>query len=269
MAQVMDEPVANDRLSSFNAALAGSGHGVLLFDYDGTLAPFALDTNAVRPYPGIAAALDAIMDTARARVLIVTGRYLKATPPALDTRNRPEIWGSHGRERLQPDGRYDVAPIDEFALRGLAIADAWKADVEAAGGRAEAKPGAIAFHWRGTGAAQMARIRDLVTAGFHAEALEGVLELRHFDGGLELRAPGLDKGDVVRSVLTETAPEVPVAYLGDDLTDEDAFKALRGRGLSVLVRGECRQTAADLWVRPPQALLELLGLWRDALAEAL
>ncbi len=264
----MEELGANVGLSGFNASLTTAGRGVVLLDYDGTLAPFSIDTSAVRPYPGVAAALDAIMDTGRARVLVVTGRYLKAAPPVLGTRNNPEIWGSHGRERLLPDGRYEVAPIDEFALRGLTIADAWTADVEAAGGRAEAKPGSLAFHWRGTGPNQMAKIRDLVTGGFHEEALEGVLELHNFDGGIELRAPGLNKGDVVRAVLAETPDAVPVAYLGDDLTDEDAFKALQGRGLSVLVRPERRKTAADLWVRPPQGLLELLGLWRDALAEA-
>lgn len=262
----MQELGRHSGLSRFNSALARAGRGVLLLDYDGTLAPFSIDTQAVEPYPGVPEALDAIMDTGRARLLIVTGRYLKEAPPELGTRGNPEIWGSHGRERLLPDGRYEVAAIDEFALRGLTIADAWTAEVEAAGGRAEAKPGSLAFHWRGTGPTQVARIRDLVTRGFNDEALEGVLELHNFDGGIELRAPGLNKGDVVRAVLAETPAETPVAYLGDDLTDEDAFKALTGRGLSVLVRPESRKTAADLWIRPPEDLLRLLKLWRDALA---
>ena len=53
-----------------------------------------------------------------------------------------------------------------------------------------------------------------------------------------------------------------MAYLGDDRTDEDAFRALRGRGLSVLVRAEPRETAADAWIRPPEELIEFLRTWR-------
>jgi trehalose-phosphatase len=207
------------------------------------------------------------MENGRTRLVVVTGRYLRDCPPELGTRAKPEIWGSHGRERLLPDGRYEVAPIDEFAVRGLTIADAWTPAVQAAGGRSEAKPGSLAFHWRGAGAAQIARIRDIVSKGFNHEALEGVLELHDFDGGMELRAPGLDKGDVIRAILAETAADTPVAYLGDDLTDEDAFNALVGRGLSVLVRPQARKTAADLWIKPPEGLLAFLHTWHQALAQ--
>ena len=52
------------------------------------------------------------------------------------------------------------------------------------------------------------------------------MELLEFDGGIEMRMPGLDKGDAVRTILDEIGPEVPVAYLGDDLTDERAHDYL-------------------------------------------
>jgi trehalose-6-phosphatase len=66
------------------------------------------------------------------------------------------------------------------------------------------------------------------------------MELLEFDGGIEMRMPGRDKGDAVRTILDEIGPEAPVAYLGDDATDERAFLALGTRGLSVLVRPESR-----------------------------
>ena len=37
----------------------------------------------------------------------------------------------------------------------------------------------------------------------------------------------------MRTILNEMDPEVPAAYLGDDNTDEDAFEAINGRGLSI------------------------------------
>jgi trehalose 6-phosphate phosphatase len=51
--------------------------------------------------------------------------------------------------------------------------------------------------------------------------------------------------------------------LGDDLTDEDAFQVLEGRGLSILVRAAYRETIARAWLRPPQELIAFLEQWRS------
>ena len=55
-----------------------------------------------------------------------------------------------------------------------------------------------------------------------------------------------------------------MAYLGDDLTDEDAFRAVATRGLGILVRQELRKTAAVAWLRPPEELLDFLHRWARA-----
>jgi len=58
-----------------------------------------------------------------------------------------------------------------------------------------------------------------------------------------------------------------VAFLGDDLSDESAFRAVQRagrRGLSVLVRREWRDTAAEVWLRPPTELKEFLLRWLQA-----
>jgi trehalose 6-phosphate phosphatase len=68
----------------------------------------------------------------------------------------------------------------------------------------------------------------------------------------------------VHALLGEVSPETPAAYLGDDTTDESAFRAMEGRGISVLVRPTWRQTAAQSWLKPPQELLEFLDLWLKA-----
>ena len=57
---------------------------------------------------------------------------------------------------------------------------------------------------------------------------------------------------------------MPAAYLGDDSTDEHAFEAMNGHGLSVLVRPRYRPTAAQLWLRPPDEVLDLLEQWLEA-----
>jgi len=73
-----------------------------------------------------------------------------------------------------------------------------------------------------------------------------------------------NKADAVRTILTEIDLEAPVAYLGDGQSDEDAFRAFHNRGLCVLVRPQWRETAANLWLRPPVQLLTFLRDWLAA-----
>jgi trehalose 6-phosphate phosphatase len=92
------------------------------------------------------------------------------------------------------------------------------------------------------------------------------LALLEFESGLELRT-GRDKGGAVEAILAECDPAAPVAFLGDDLTDEAGFRAINSqgrRGLSVLVRREPRETEADVWLRPPEDLREFLKRWLSA-----
>jgi trehalose-phosphatase len=82
-----------------------------------------------------------------------------------------------------------------------------------------------------------------------------------FDCGMELRAVGCNKQHAVKAVLAQTPDRSAVAYLGDDITDEDAFRAVKPRGLGVLVRADFRPTEADVWLRPPDDLVTFLNHW--------
>jgi trehalose-phosphatase len=71
----------------------------------------------------------------------------------------------------------------------------------------------------------------------------------------ELRpALAWDKGMAIHWLLHELSLEdekVLPLYIGDDLTDEDAFRELRQRGLTILVRDESRPTLAHYAVETP------------------
>jgi len=81
---------------------------------------------------------------------------------------------------------------------------------------------------------------------------------------MELKARSANKGDAVRTLLAETNTETVAAYLGDDMTDEDAFRAIAGRGLSVLVRNTYRSTAAEVWLKPPGEVVQFFTEWIHA-----
>jgi trehalose 6-phosphate phosphatase len=68
----------------------------------------------------------------------------------------------------------------------------------------------------------------------------------------------------VRAILSEADAGAPVAYLGDDATDEAAFRAINCFGphiLSVLMRRQWHKTEADIWLRPPVELRGFLEDW--------
>lgn len=247
-------------LDDFFSRLVAAPGRALLLDYDGTLAPFAVERDQAVPYPGVRDCLQALIAAGRTRLIIISGRALHDLTPLLALDPLPELWGSHGWEWRLPDGTYHPPALGLTARRGLAQA------IEAAVGfglnhALERKPASVALHWRGLAPRTAAAMRNDSVRLWTPIARAHELALHPFDGGLELRVPGQDKGNVVRHLLGELDAEAAVAYCGDDLTDEDAFQALGARGLRVLVRPELRDTAADVWIRPPDELLAWLQRW--------
>jgi trehalose 6-phosphate phosphatase len=233
---------------------------LLLMDYDGTLAPFHPERNQAYPYPDVAAVIREIVTTGRTRIAVITGRAVKDVRRLLSFLPHPEIWGAHGLERLKRDGTYVSATIDTSSLRALQDAYSWLVS-EGIHLQAETKPGGIAVHWRGLTRESANGIKSRVLQNWRLLSGNHGLRLLEFDGGLELRVSRPNKGDAVEAILAEFSDNTPVAYLGDDITDEDAFRALRNRGLTGLVRPEFRETNAEIWLRPPNELLEFLADW--------
>jgi len=192
---------------------------------------------------------------------IISGRPAHEIGPLLGIDPPLEVWGLHGAERLFPDGRSELQPEPEAAreklkmLRALLKCDSF-------GGLFEDKANAAVMHWRGASVCMARHIEKRTRAMFEPLAGTGGLELLEFEAGVELRI-GRDKGGAVEAILGEADADAPVAYLGDDCTDEAAFRAVNqvgGQSLSVLVRNQWHDTAAGLWLRPP---VELRGFFED------
>jgi trehalose-phosphatase len=197
------------------------------------------------------------------RVVLISGRPATELLFLSGIHPHPEIWGSHGAERLLPDGSYQVeppSPDHQSALKAAAHS------LNACGfsSHMEIKAGGIAVHWRGLPPAERALMDAKIRNLFRSAIEDHGLHLLPFDGGLELRAPGKNKGDAVSAILQESGSEVAAAYLGDDQTDENAFRAIKGRGIAILVRADPRPTVADMWLRPPEELGRFLRDWLTA-----
>ncbi len=256
--------LSNHDLQYFFRDVAQAHQSALLLDYDGTLAPFRQNRYEALPYPGVTPLLREIMATARTRLILITGRCVHELTSLLDVFPHPEIWGTHGLERLRTDGSCEMQPIDQCTLEALSAADEW-VDGLKLHHLMEHKPGSLAVHWRGLTDDEVREVRGNVLLEWSSIADRACLRLEQFDGGVEMRMADPNKGDAVRTILTEMdIDDAPVAYLGNDESDEEAFRILQNRGLCVLVRPQWRETAANLWLRPPVQLLTFLRDWLAA-----
>jgi trehalose 6-phosphate phosphatase len=255
---------AAKRLDEFFRAFCGAAKPLLLLDYDGTLAPFRIDRFKARPWSGIQTLLEQIQNQGKTRIVIVTGRPAREIAPLLGVEPKTEVWGLHGAERLHADGHCESVQISAQTRARL---DALCAQLrrDSFGGLFEQKYNAAVIHWRGASPAKAKAIEKRTRALFEPLIQMDGLRLLEFEAGLEL-CTGRDKGEAVKALLEESAAggPHPVAYLGDDLTDEAAFRALQGHGLAVLVRRQRRPTSADVWLKPPQELRDFLKRWWQA-----
>jgi trehalose-phosphatase len=253
-------------LEAYFVTLSRAAERILIVDYDGTLAPFRTERDRAVPYPDVPPLIDRIMKKGNCRVIVVSGRNIADVKPLLGFAATPEIWGCHGWERLMPDGSYAVPEISARYRDGLHDAFTW-ARTKGLASRCESKFASIAFHWRGIDPGSIPSIREAIEEGWRSIAERSGFQLAEFNGGLELRIPGRDKGTAIEAIRAEAGEGAAMAYLGDDFTDEDAFEALGGGGLRVLVNETFHETAADLWLIPPGELLDFLSRWADACGE--
>ena len=247
-------------LETFWQQLQNAQQRVLLLDYDGTLAPFRQERDKAFPYPGAREILEKIQLSGKTRLIIVSGRNIKDIISLLGLKQLPEIWGGHGFERLLPGASLQKKEISATCSLNLQKAFAW-AKEHGHENNCEKKSSSLAFHWRGLEDENKQQLEEEVSIAWEPLTDGQHLQIHPFDGGLELRCAGMHKGDAIKQILEESSKNAMIAYLGDDLTDEDAFKALKGKGLSVLVRDTHRDTLADCWLTPPNELLKFLHNW--------
>jgi trehalose-phosphatase len=248
-------PSALDRAAEI-AALLRRRQPVVFLDYDGTLAPIASRPEAAAMDPATRAAVARL--ARRCPVAVVSGR------DAPDVRNRvglEALWyaGSHGFELVGPDGaRHSHAR----AIAALPALDAAEVALRAAlqgveGALVERKRFSLAAHFRLAAPGDVPRVEQAVEA-----ARAPGLRTRRGKMVVELQPDAdWDKGQAVLWLLGALGMDHPAAlpiYVGDDLTDEDAFRAVAGRGLGVAVLDEPRPTAAAYGLRNPDEVRRFL-----------
>lgn len=250
-----------------------SGLPVVFLDYDGTLSPIVDDPAAASMPSSVHAAVERL--AAMTPVAIVSGRDLR------DVMERAGIEGvffagSHGFEIVRPDGsQIDTGDHQDFSayLPSLDQAeDALRRRLEGLPGViVERKRFAIAVHFRMADPAAVPAIEQAVE---RARALSANLRVTGGKKIFELRPDvDWDKGaalEVLMAVPELGGRSALPLYIGDDLTDEDGFRAVNARnGIAIAVMGEeDRPTIADFALEDPHQVGRFLGFLAAAVEGA-
>jgi trehalose-phosphatase len=220
-------------------------------DYDGTIAPLVDDPMQARPNRDAVTAMRSLAELANTHVAVVSGRSLRDL--ALLSRFPEEIRlvGSHGSE-------FDLGFASNLAPELRELRSELIAEVKALGARFEArveeKPTGATFHFRGMAEDTRRSARDEVVRG--PASREGVYTRNGHDI-VEMAVIDTNKGsalDVIRSQVGSTA----VVFFGDDVTDEDGFRTLRGPDVGIKVGDG--PSIAQYRVTDPGVVAQLLAL---------
>ena len=240
-------PSALDRLDKIIGPRRGKRFAVFL-DYDGTLTPIVDHAEDAWLSHSMRQVLREL--AARVPVAILSGRDLD------DVRRRVDLdgivyAGSHGFDIAGPGFRREFG-ADYLVDLDMAEKELHEPLDEISGAQLERKRFSIAAHYRNVTENDV----PALTQTFEAVAARHP-QLRRIDGKKVfelLPAIEWDKGKAVMWLLEALALEretIRPIYIGDDSTDEDAFRALQQRGIGILVSEQPQPTAAIYSLKNP------------------
>ncbi|HET6392398.1 MAG TPA: trehalose-phosphatase [Blastococcus sp.] len=234
-------------------ALAGRRPLLIASDYDGVLARLRDDPSDAVPEAGVAEVLARLSAADGVIVALVSGRGV-ADLQSTSGLSGPFRWvGSHGAEFDGPLTGELAGRRDDLAGRLAPLVAATE------GARLEVKPASVAVHVRQV-ADRAAAAALLADARSRADSS---LTLKPGKDVLELAVTDADKGSALRRLAAELGA-VATLYLGDDLTDEDAFRALGADDVTVKIGDG--ETAARHRVADTAGAVALLEFLADLLA---
>ena len=231
----------------------------LALDYDGTLAPFHPDPMQAFPLPEIPELLKKLSERSDTTLAIISGRPLREILELLGDL-AVVVVGSHGREMKKSDGSLRAIEPTDKQKPGLKAA-LHLAIQEGVEDHLEKKIGSIALHTRPMTPGRAAEVEKIVFEKWSALTRQYDLECMGFNGGVEVRCTGRNKGDVLKELLDLQPAEAFSVYIGDDVTDEDAFREIKGRGTGIKVGESTTPTAATGFLASCEEVRSFLRAW--------
>jgi trehalose 6-phosphate synthase/phosphatase len=227
----------------------------LLLDYDGTLVPFSRIPSEAAPDNGVKDLLTRLSADKRNHVVVISGRDVSSLDRWLGSMPITLV-AEHGASFKMRNASWQQL---------VSVSDLWKDDIRrmmqlfvmrCAGSFIEEKSNTIAWHYRNTQTGLgFSRSREMMNT---LSQLIQNTTLQVIDGNkvIEVRIAGFDKGATALKIINEMDPDF-VLCMGDDITDEDMFKALDGDAYTIKVNNGA--SAAQYTILSQQQVLPLLN----------
>ncbi|QXV66756.1 bifunctional alpha,alpha-trehalose-phosphate synthase (UDP-forming)/trehalose-phosphatase [Mucilaginibacter sp. 21P] len=230
---------------------------LFLLDYDGTLAPFCADPQLAAPSPEVLQTLAELSADPGNEIYVVSGRdsdtlakwlgHLRVgliAEHGLKQRSVDEDW----KKRTGIDPGQALAPVQQLMERFTQTCP---------GSFVECKEASVAWHYRKSdltlGPIKAAQLHQLIEKQIDASTLS-VLQGHKV---LEVKAATINKGNAVTAILHGQAYDF-LLCAGDDRTDEDMFRQLRGRSDAFTIKIGAEASLAEYNLLTPYLMLELL-----------
>lgn len=244
------------------ASLPATEDLLVLVDFDGTLSEIVATPDRAVPAEGATEAVNRL--GRRCPVAVVSGRPVRDLRRRLSPDAHITLAGGHGTEVVHPDGRTD-ALVDVEAI--TPILDEVEAQLNelvdvSMGWLVERKPASVAVHHRQVAdpGQRLLKIRHVLDE--HTDSPPGFV-VSDGKAVTELRPAGVTKGTVVDR-LAAAEPDRHLLVVGDDITDEDAFRAaLERQGTTVVVGDDDRESVAAFRLAGPVEVVNLLVALAD------
>lgn len=240
----------------------------LFLDYDGTLAPISKTPDEAKMPDETKDALGSLSGKRNCKLAIISGRAIGDIRRKVRLKKDVIYVGNHGFEIRGPKIKFKspVPPryrktLEEIKFRLEKQLFPFK------GAFVEDKGFSLCVHYRLVDRKLVSKVRTEFYAILTVYEVKGEVRLKSGKKMLEVRPPvAWDKGKVVLWLLARQKffrrenrlPILPI-YIGDDLTDEDAFEALKGRGLTVFV-GTPKKTKAKFYLKDTKEVSDFLKI---------
>ncbi|MFQ6128330.1 MAG: trehalose-phosphatase [Thermoplasmata archaeon] len=223
---------------------------ILLLDYDGTLTPIVQTPDLAVLSEDMLSLLRRLESDRRFVIGIISGRSLSDVKSKVGLVG---IWyaGNHGMEIgyqnkvfIHPDAKRRMPVINRICSYLRPLVERYEGTI------VEDKGLTASVHYRMVSEYDIPKIKSIVESAIEPFSENRDILLTHGKMVLEIR-PDIpwDKGKAVLWLLNNIGAnftdEYLIMYLGDDRTDEDAFRVLSGRGITVLVSSKDIESDAE------------------------
>lgn len=262
-------PHWTERIADLRPRFVRAPRLLIASDFDGTLAPFVDHPSTAALHPAAQSVLESLSALhPRVRLAFLSGRSLADLAARLPiNQNEIILAGNHGLE-LRGAGLDWTHPVSEVCRPHLvALAKELHQAVDGiVGAEIEDKGASLTLHFRRVAPADVPGLHSAVDSiglpeGIQRHEGKKVIELR----------PQVDwnKGRALRRILERLEiPPAATIYLGDDVTDEDAFGELSGTGVTLRVGSRTDTSLAAMHAHDPEDAIEFLKAVAASLRES-